>query len=509
MWIVNRPNFLLLLKTDYLIFSIGGVLLSAAHPPLSIPYVTVLVLASIGQYWYRKKPNHGESFLCGWLFGLGYFSFSLVWIIEPFLVKPHETAIFAPFALILLTASLSIFWGFAFWGASLKNDYGSKFWSLVQLAAFLSLAELLRSFIFSGFPWVILGIAFVDTSLGQNLSLFGPYWLTSLIIFLSFISLSGFRGVLISLIGFMALFFYGESRFKDIENLEPTVKVRVVQPNIDQRLKWKPELSALHLEKLFDLSTDNLELVDLVIWPETAIQLFLENQEDFSHQVSEEIGKPIILGARKYVRERHELFNSAYVLDHLGQIQNSYDKKHLVPFGEYVPFSSLMSKLGVKIFTSNGISGFTVGQRQSQMRADGKIPPFTIMICYESIFSYEVDESTLGVDWLIHLTNDAWFGSYSGPQQHLMHSQARAIEQGLPLIRSANTGISVLIDPYGRIIRRLDLNVEGHFDADLSKKLDFTIYSIWGAKNWNSLLFSLIVLTIFLCLKKTRNSVNI
>ena len=496
------------MQHHHFVYILGGSILSIANPPISVPYVIIFVLAIISLYWCSKKPNPKQSFFLGWFLGFGYFFFSLMWITEPFLVRPKETGILAPFALILLTASLSIFWGIAFWCSSLKNDYRSKFMSLFRLATFFSLAEILRSFIFTGFPWVIFGVAFVETPLGQSLAIFGPYWLTAIIIFLSCLMLTGFRGTIIAVVGFTTLFLYGANRTNKIVNSQPTVKVRTVQPNIDQKDKWIPELSSSHLEKLFSISKRNLEEVDLVIWPETAVQFFLEYKRDFSEQISKEIGRPIILGARKYKKDKNELFNSAYILDQMGEIQNSYDKKHLVPFGEYIPFSTFINKINLKGLASDGITGFTIGKGESRMKIDG-IPPFAIMICYESIFSYEIDFNTKGVDWLIHLTNDAWFGSYSGPQQHLMHSQARAIEQGLPVLRSANTGISAFIDPYGRIVQKLDLNSEGYFDSVLPDKLKTTIYSSWGAKNWNILLVSLIVLMGYLCFKEPKKSIDI
>ena len=507
MLIVRKNSFFLLTRNNCFVFALGGAILSTAHPPISIPYIAIFVLASISIYWHNMKPNPRSSFFLGWFFGFGHFFFSLMWITEPFLVKPKETGILAPFALFLLAASLSIFWGLAFWSASQKNDYKYRLRSLLKLGALLSLAELLRSFMFTGFPWGLLGVAFVETPLGQSLALFGPYWLSSIVIILSFIILTGYKGFSIAVLGFGILFLYGENRKKDVSFVEQAVKVRVVQPNIDQKLKWKPELASSHIEKLFELSQNDLEEVDLIIWPETAVQFFLEYQKNFSDQVFQRVGKIMILGARKYIREKNELFNSAYVLDEIGQIHSSYDKKHLVPFGEYIPFAEIMKKFGVKGLASNGISGFTIGQRSSQMQI-GDIPAFGIMICYESIFSHEVDQNMLGVDWLIHLTNDAWFGSYSGPQQHLMQSQARAIEQGITIFRSANTGISAVIDQYGRIVHKLDLNTEGYFDANLSKKLGTTLYSGWGAKSWNTLLFSLIVLIIILCFIKKDNKLR-
>ena len=215
----------------------------------------------------------------------------------------------------------------------------------------------------------------------------------------------------------------------------------------------------------------------------------------------ENVSKPIILGARRYNKATNELYNSAYFLDENGQIEQIYDKKHLVPFGEYIPFIDFLNVFVETGTDNNGITGFSIGQKPNEIAID-HFTTTAIFICYESIFSNEIDKNITKSDLIIHLTNDAWFGAYNGPQQHLVQMRARAIEQGLPVMRSANTGISALIDPYGRIIKKIPLNVEGFLDVNIPKKLDKTLYSKIGAVNWNFFLICLFALLYFLCLKR-------
>ena len=504
MWKKNRINYLNILYFEFFFSFILGCLLSTANPPISFPYIVIVVLAIFSYFWFKKRPSYKKAFLLGFLFGFGYFTLSLLWIVEPFLIESDKSFIFAPFALFLLAALLSSFWGTAFLLSSYKDDYRNKLKSFLKLTVFFSLAEYLRSILFTGFPWALLSLAFIETPVSQTLSIFGPFWLTFIIIFLSFIIPFGMNGIILSICGFIILNLYGMDRYHSVENKIPNKIVRIVQPNIFQKDKWKSNLSEMHFSKLIKLSNENADTVDIIIWPETAVPFFLEFKQDFQKNFSNKIKKQVILGARRYDKDTNEIFNSAYFFNKNGEIQQIYDKKHLVPFGEYIPIIDLINIFVETGVENNGITGFSVGKKENEITIDDNIT-LAIFICYESIFSNEVDKNVNNSDLIIHLTNDAWFGSYSGPQQHFSQIRARAIEQGLPVIRSANTGISALIDPYGRIVKKIPLNMEGFIDVNLPKKIDQTLYSKWGAENWNIFLISLFALLIFLCFKR-KNS---
>ena len=503
MWIINKDNLHKIKNLDFNLPLILGVFLSLANPPFSFPYIIVVALVVIGNYWLKKNYSPKKSFFFGFLFGFGYFTFSLVWIIEPFLVEPNLTVILAPFALIFLSGVLSFFWGSAFFFSSYKNDFKNKKISLFKLAICLSLAEILRSHLFTGFPWVLLGLAFIDTPISQVLSIFGPYWLTSIIIILCLIIPTGKTGILLSIIGFSLLNIYGLYRDNNKVDDEINKQIRIIQPNILQKNKWKKDLEEVNFSKLIKLSNKNSKNVDLLIWPETSVPFFLEYKKNFQNIILNNISKPIILGARRYDKNSNKLYNSAYYLNENGKVEQIYDKKHLVPFGEFVPFNNFLNIFVETGIENNGITGFSVGTKTNEIIIDNSIK-ISLFICYESIFSNEIDANTVNSDFIVHLTNDAWFGSYNGPQQHIVQIRARAIEQGLPVLRSANTGISALIDPYGRILKKIPLNIEGYIDVKIPKKIDETLYSKFGSKKWNLLLICLFALFYFLCFKKSK-----
>ena len=362
----------------------------------------------------------------------------------------------------------------------------------------------MRSNLFTGFPWVLLGLAFIDTPVSQTLSVFGPYWLTFIIIFLCFVIPIGYTGLLISILGFCLLNFYGIFRYDNVKYEELNKQFRIIQPNISQKNKWRKDLADIHFSKLILLSKKKSENVDILIWPETSVPFFLEYKKNFHNIISDNISKPIILGARRYNKDSNDLYNSVYFLNENGKIEQIYDKRHLVPFGEFIPFINFINIFVDTGIDNNGITGFSVGQSTNEIAIDDKTK-IAVFICYESIFSREIDTNIINSDLIIHITNDAWFGSYNGPQQHLIQIRARAIEQGLSVLRSANTGISALIDPYGRIIKKIPLNIEGYLDVMIPQKLDKTVYSKFEAKNWNISLICLFALLYFLCFIRRKD----
>jgi apolipoprotein N-acyltransferase len=275
-----------------------------------------------------------------------------------------------------------------------------------------------------------------------------------------------------------------------------------VQANIPQADKWKPENRQWIFDRLLTLSGKPAEGaleatgVTHLIWPETSVPfLFMLNgdivlpeaRKAFADLVGE--GTSFLVGAEriegtprpdgKYTVDR--VFNSLFVLDSEARILGTYDKLHLVPFGEYVPFEKTMAALGITQNTHMN-SGFASGSTRRSMTTPGA-PPYAPLICYEAIFPEGAagDEGRPG--WLLNLTNDAWFGTSTGPYQHLHQTRLRAIEQGLPLVRAANTGISAIIDSHGRILASLPLNTQGAIDHALPTAIAPTLYARWG-ESW-------------------------
>ena len=282
---------------------------------------------------------------------------------------------------------------------------------------------------------------------------------------------------------------YGVWRLGTVEALSdrPAPMIRLVQPNISQELKGQPELQFSQIAtQIVESRLQNGTVPRVVVWPETAIPYQFFRDPEIRRQLAAAVppGGLLIAGAVRGERDadgQSSFFNSLVALDDAGEVVAVYDKQHLVPFGEYVPLRGILpiDKL------TPGTTDFTPGPGPRTVDLPG-LPPFSPLICYEAIFPAESVDPDVRPAWLLNITNDAWFGTSSGPYQHLASARLRAVEQGLPLLRAANTGISAVIDAQGRYIARLGLNQLGVIDAALPPPMSPTIYSRWG--NWTLLL---------------------
>jgi apolipoprotein N-acyltransferase len=273
---------------------------------------------------------------------------------------------------------------------------------------------------------------------------------------------------------------WGAWRLAQAEHASTGIRLRIVQADIDQAEKWRPENSAEIFSEYLDLTKSaangtGLAGTHIVIWPETAVPFLLADTPDALDAIGAALprGTSLVVGSARLVEERNaggllarnRIYNSLLVIDDQGHVVSSYDKIHLVPFGEYLPFQDFMESLGIMQLT--GVrGGFTSGAGPRLLPIPGA-PPASPLICYEIIFPDDVTEDSARPRWLLNVTNDAWFGSSAGPYQHFHQAQVRAVEQGLPVARAANTGISALIDPYGRILAEISLGKKGVIDADL------------------------------------------
>jgi apolipoprotein N-acyltransferase len=256
--------------------------------------------------------------------------------------------------------------------------------------------------------------------------------------------------------------------------------VRLVQPNAVQEKKWDPLYSPIYFEVLLDLtSSGEKATVDLIIWPESAIVPFLDDATAEFKKIGENMpsDSELILGIRR--QNKNNIYNSLVLLNNDGLVSGSYDKFHLVPFGEYIPILRYLEKLGL-IFTENFSNiGFSPGNAVAVLSS--KIGLFRPLICYEAIFFQEIYHESRP-DFIVNITNDAWLGDWAGPSQHLQQVKMRAIEQGLPVIRSANTGISAIVNPYGETIASIGLGLRGYVDVLLPLKVKKTFYSLTGER---------------------------
>ncbi len=462
-----------------------GALLALGQAPLSIPigvFISIPILGYCAFHTQRWK----QAFGIGWWAGFGYFALGLIWLVEPFFVEPEKHAILAPFALAAMSSGLALFWGGAFaaakfWGASLTR------YSIGLAIAFVC-AEYIRSVIFTGFPWGLLSYTWINTPVAQTAAFIGPYGLTFVTILTGLLILSfakhRFTGPMVSICFIGTFAILGTYRLATVSEMSET-RVRLIQPNAPQHQKWDPEWQPVFFRRSLDFTRAKADLpVDLVIWPETSIPYRFENNIADLEVLSNYAGPNahIIAGIQRVElnpqTQDKQYFNSSIHLDPRGGLLSTYDKSHLVPFGEYVPFSEYLSVLGLRGLAQT-IGGFSTGEGMRVIKAQG-LPSYMPMICYEAIFPMAINNHPKRPEFLLHMTNDAWFGDFVGPYQHLVQVQFRAIEQGLPVARSANTGVSAMIDPYGRVIHQLELNEMGFLDANLPKPLTPTIYAQYG-----------------------------
>lgn len=423
-----------------------------------------------------------RAFADGWLWGLGYFIAGLWWIGEAFLVEPDKFAWALPLGVFGLPAGLALFPALGF--ALARLMWSSRGVRVLGLAAGLTAAEWLRGHVLTGFPWNAPGMAFGgQLVLAQGASVIGLWGLTLLTIAIcaapATLADPGRRKlagapIAFALAAFAGLLGYGASRLS-AEPPKPVagVRLRIMQPDLPQDAKFRPQNRDAILKRYLDLSDratsperSGIADVTHLIWPESAFPFILARDAAALAQIGAALkGKThLITGAAREDASR-EFFNSIQVVAPNGQIVESADKAHLVPFGEYLPFERLFRALGVTQFVHIP-GGFTPGARRRALNVPG-LPALAPLVCYEAIFPGEVLPAEGGVSALLNVSNDAWFGRLAGPWQHFAHARLRTIEEGLPMIRAANSGVSAVIDAYGRVLASAPVGVADVIDAPL------------------------------------------
>ena len=471
-----------------------------AWPVLFLTFpVMIWLIDGAGAGKWRGLPAAAWS---GWWFGLGYFVVGLYWIGDAFLVDAATFAWLMPFAIFGLPAYLALFTAFGFALARLLWTRDAT--RILALAVSLTISEWLRSQVLTGFPWNTLGYALTEPlALAQTASLIGIWGLTflSVAIFASPAALidSTSRGrkpwiaPIAALSVLIAMGAFGVVRLsREPTRMLPKVKLRIMQPNLQQDARFNYSAKAAVMQKYLALSdrssgpqSTGVRDATVLIWPESAFPFFLTREPDAMAQIADLLPKGTVLITGS-VRAPDQppgtritrAYNSIYVIDHDGSVLSVYDKLHLVPFGEYLPFQDWMEALGFQQLTKVQ-GGFIPGTVRRTMEIPNA-PRVLPLICYEAIFPDTVASHGDRPGWIVNVTNDGWFGISTGPYQHLQQARVRAIEQGLPLVRAANTGISAVIDPLGRVVARLGLGLEGVLDSTLPAANPPTVYARVG-----------------------------
>jgi apolipoprotein N-acyltransferase len=438
----------------------------------------------------------------GWWFGFGYFLAGLYWMGNALLVDARTFGWLLPFAVIGIPAGLALFPAFGLALARLIWTRGAS--RILALAVALTVVEWLRGHVLTGFPWNALGYLLTSPlSLAQSAALVGLWGITfvAIAIFASPAVLADetsetkrpWLTPALALILLAAMAGYGTWRLsRTPTSYVDNVKLRIMQPNLPQDDKFNYSAKQQVMNRYIALSdrasgpqASGVRDVTHLIWPESAFPFFLTREADALAQIAALLpeGTVLITGAIRAPDVApgtaiRRAYNSIYVIDHDGSILSVYDKVHLVPFGEYLPFQDFLERLGfIQLTRIRG--GFIAGDRRRALpvpRAPQAIP----LICYEVIFPGEAVPAGERPGWLINLTNDGWFGASAGPYQHFHQARIRAIEEGLPLVRAANTGISGVIDPLGRVVGSLPLGTEGILDSRLPRPLPLTLYARAG-----------------------------
>lgn len=449
------------------------------------------------------KKRVAAAFRVGWLFGFGQFLVGLYWVSNALLVDAQSFGWAVPIAALLLPAGLSFF-------PALGIAAAAWFWSpgsgrIFLLAACWAGAEWLRGHAFTGFPWNLIGYAWVEgDAMRQGAALVGIYGLSLVTVLLAAApavlagaasrtwSARAFVGA--TAVAACVLWAWGSARMGPFPNQNhPGIQLRVVQPNIDQHLKWRADKREHNLERHLLLSSGpGASAVSHLVWPEAATPYYLGRDRGARQRIGQILGADQILLAGSLRAETApdgtvQYWNGFHGIDGAGTVVATYDKSHLVPFGEYLPFRSVLSRVGLGRIAF-GLGDYSAGPGRKTLEVP-RTPPFSPLICYEVIFPGDVARRSPRPSWLLNLTNDAWYGMSTGPYQHLAMARMRAVEEGLPLVRSANTGVSAIIDPYGRFVARLGLGEGGVIDGPLPLGLENEpIFARWGDAGFVGLL---------------------
>lgn len=479
---------------------LAGIISALAFAPFN--FVVILFLSlPVFYLLINNSQTYKTSFCYGVIFGYGYFLSGIYWIAVSLMVDVVKFAWLIPFALTIIPFFLALYFGLLAVIYKFFQDRSVKylFQKILLLAILWVIIEMMRSTLFSGFSWNLLGYsAMFSLSFSQIASIFGVYFLSFFMVIITLTPLYFFEKkinkidkiflvIIVTLV--VVNFSYGFVKISS-NKLADTLKslnIRLVQANIKQEMKWDQAQRYRNLIKHIDLTlSKSLENIDAVVWSESSVPYIIEDNDQLFKILKLATSKNSILitGALRVERNQNQeiekIFNSVFVIDN-NSVSDSYDKHHLVPFGEYVPLQKLLSFLFINNIVdkiTGGGMGFSSGVGAKTIKTNKF--SFNPLICYEVIFSSEIINKNQKPDLFINVTNDAWFKNSSGPYQHLAMAQMRSIEYSIPMIRVAGTGVSAGIDSYGKIVDKIALNQEGVSDVKLFKNQYKSFYHKYG-----------------------------
>lgn len=484
----------------------AGALAALGQAPFNLWPLTILGLAVV-HLLAAPVASVRQVAALWWAAGAGYFALALSWIVEPFLVDIQTHGWMAPFALIFMACGLALFWAGA--GALARAVAGGKgvAFALSTTLAFV-LAGYLRGVIFTGFPWALPGHALIATPALQWAGWGGAMILTCFVLVLAtgltLIPRAPGRGTVVWLCALVLIMGGGALLTPPLAPTEGRPIIRIVQPNVPQAEKWDPVLAPQHFDRALTMTSDGIDPAQppaLIVWPETSVPAWLEEVPQLLPIMSDAAkGQPMVFGINR--GEGARIYNALVLMGAGGTVAEVYDKHHLVPFGEYIPMGDVLGQLGLRGLAQRDGNGFSSGPGPRLIDIPG-VGAALPLICYEGVFPHDIAAAPARPEFLLLITNDAWFGKISGPYQHLAQARLRAVEQGLPMIRAANTGVSAMIDPAGRLTGVMPLGTAGTRDLALPAARPPTPYARIGDLPF--VLFGLLCLA-FLYLRKRRQA---
>ncbi len=484
----------LLYKNKILLYSfifLLGLLSSFGLPPYNFFYVNFFSYPALLWILLFYSKDKISSFNIGWIFGFGYFISNLYWITNSLTFEDIFRPLI-PFALILVPLFLALFYGLSTLLFSLTNPK-KNILSILILTTSLSIFEYIRSFIFGGFPWNLIAFSFVNyLEFIQLLSITGTYAFNSIVIFLFILPIILFfnykRNIKIGIFIFSALiifinYFWGHTNLKKHELVKKNdlgFTIKIISPKISINRYFQKENPSEFISELINISEPVSSSETLFIFPEGILSnIYFEDLKDFKKLFLNNFSEKhkIILGMNIY--ENQKIYNSLLVIDNELNILEKYYKNKLVPFGEFLPFEKILGQMGFKKITQ-GYQSFSADNKRDLISLGGF--NFIPLICYEIIYSGNLNKSKENYDFIINISEDGWFGNSIGPYQHYSHSIFRSIEEGKSVIRSSNNGISAFINSKGQVIDNNLTTNKGFIKINSFKKSNKTIFSSQGNK---------------------------